>query len=457
MCINGFGGVAVSYKRLEQLIENLAQENYIDNELYKLYNVKRGLRDEHGKGVLVGLTKISEVHGYLVDEGEKIPDEGKLIYRGINLTDLVRGFQHDGRYGYEETSYLLLFGKLPNHEELNWYNAYMADRRVLVKGFIEDYILKNPSINIMNALQRSVLTLYVFDENPDVVTLGNVLIQSLDLIAKAPTLMAYSYQSKKHCYDKENLHIYAPKSEFSTAENILYMIRENGSFTKKEAEVLDLSLVLHADHGGGNNSSFTNYVISSSGTDTYSAIAAAIGSLKGPKHGGANQKVLEMMEFIANEIGDNPSDEEIKNILRRIIKKEAFDKSGLIYGMGHAVYTSSDPRATLFKEKAYELAEEKGVVEAYELFSRIEELSKEVFKELKGPNFVICANVDFYSGLVYTMLDIPQELFTPLFAVARMAGWCAHRLEQIVSDNKIVRPAYKGIKGRIKYIDMKER
>jgi citrate synthase len=309
----------------------------------------------------------------------------------------------------------------------------------------------------MNALQRSVLTLYVFDENPDVVTLGNVLIQSLDLIAKAPTLMAYAYQSKKHCYDKENLHIYAPKSEFSTAENILYMIRENGSFTKKEAEVLDLSLVVHADHGGGNNSSFTNYVISSSGTDTYSAIAAAIGSLKGPKHGGANQKVLEMMEFIANEIGDNPSNDEIKNILRSIIKKESFDKSGLIYGMGHAVYTASDPRATLFKEKAYELAEEKGVVEAFELFSRIEELSKEVFKEVKGPNFVICANVDFYSGLVYTMLDIPQELFTPLFAVARMAGWCAHRLEQIVSDNKIVRPAYKGIKGRIKYIGMKER
>lgn len=447
----------MSYRRLEMLIEDLAKENYIDNELYKLYNVKRGLRDEHGKGVLVGLTKISEVHGYLVDEGEKVPDEGKLLYRGINLENLVRGFQNDGRFGYEETSYLLLFGKLPNKEELNWYNAYMSERRTLIKGFIEDYILKNPSINIMNALQRNVLTLYVFDENPDEVTLGNVLIQSLDLIAKVPTLMAYAYQSKKHCYEKENLHLYSPKSEYSTAENILYMIRENGSFTRKEAETLDLALVLHADHGGGNNSSFTNYVISSSGTDTYSAIAAAIGSLKGPKHGGANQKVLEMMEFIADELGDNPTDDEIKSLLRKIIKKEAFDRSGLIYGMGHAVYTASDPRATLFKEKAYDLAEEKGVLEAFYLFARIEELSKEVFREVKGPNFVICANVDFYSGLVYTMLEIPLELFTPLFAVARMVGWCAHRLEQIVSDNKIVRPAYKGIKGSINYISMDER
>jgi len=447
----------VSYRRLDQLIENLANENYIDNELYKLYNVKRGLRDEHGKGVLVGLTKISEVHGYLVDEGEKIPDEGKLLYRGINVADLVGGFQRDGRFGYEETSYLLLFGKLPSKEELNWYCAYMADRRTLVKGFIEDYILKNPSINIMNAMQRSVLTLYVFDENPDSVTLGNVLVQSLDLIAKIPTLMSYAYQSKKHCYEKENLHLYSPKSEYSTAENILYMIRENGAFTRKEAEVLDLALVLHADHGGGNNSSFTNYVISSSGTDTYSATAASIGSLKGPKHGGANQKVLEMMEFIANEIGDNPTNDEIKAILRRLIKKETFDKSGLIYGMGHAVYTSSDPRANLFKEKAFELAEEKGVVEAYYLFNRIEELSKQVFKEVKGPSFVICANVDFYSGLVYTLLEIPLELFTPLFAVARIVGWCAHRLEQIVSDNKIVRPAYKGINGRIKYTNMNER
>lgn len=443
--------------KLDKMVEELAHENHIDNELYKKYNVMRGLRDVHGKGVLVGLTKISEVHGYLVDEGEKVPDKGKLLYRGINLEELVRGFQQDKRFGYEETSYLLLFGKLPNKEELNWYFDYLSDNRRLIKNFIEDYIMKNPGVNLMNALQRAVLTLYVFDENPDQVNLKNVLIQSLDLIAKAPSLMAYAYQSKKHYYDTGNFHLYAPKKEYSTAENILYMIRENGQFTSKEAEILDLALVLHADHGGGNNSSFTNYVISSSGTDTYSAIAASIGSLKGPKHGGANQKVLEMMEYIAKEVGDNPTDENIKHLLRKIIKKQAFDHSGLIYGMGHAVYTASDPRAALFKEKAYELAEEKNYLEAYSLFAKVETLSKEVFRELKGDNFVICANVDFYSGLVYSMLEIPAELFTPLFAVSRMVGWCAHRLEQIVCDNKIVRPAYKGIKGTIKYVDINER
>lgn len=443
--------------KLEQLSKELAQENYIDNELYKKYNVMRGLRDTQGKGILVGLTKISEVHGYLVDEGEKVPDKGKLIYRGINLEELVRGFQRDGRFGYEETSYLLLFGKLPSKSQLEWYKSHLIHHAPLAKGFLEDHILKNPGINIMNALQRAILTLYAFDDEPDQVTLENVLAQSLDLIAKIPSLMAYAYQSKKHTYEKENLRLYSPKAEYSTAENILYMIRENGNFTPKEAEILDLALVVHADHGGGNNSSFTNYVISSSGTDTYSALAASIGSLKGPKHGGANQKVLEMMEYIVQEIGDNPGDEEIREILRRIIRKEAFDGSGLVYGMGHAVYTASDPRATLFKEKAYELAVDKNLIEAYNLFARIEELSKEVFKELKGENFVICANVDFYSGLVYTMLEIPQELFTPLFAVARMVGWCAHRLEQIVCDNKIVRPAYKGINGSIRYVEMKER
>lgn len=443
--------------KIQMLVEELAKENYIDNELYKKYNVYRGLRDVQGKGVLVGLTKISEVHGYLVDEGEKVPDIGKLLYRGINLESLVRGFQEDHRFGYEETSYLLLFGKLPSKEDLKWYCGYLSTKRTLKQGFLEDHILKNPGINIMNALQRSILALYAFDEEPDKVELHNVLLQSLDLIAKAPSLMAYAYQSKKHFYEKDNLRLYQPKVEYSTAENILYMIRENGNFTAKEAEILDLALVVHADHGGGNNSSFTNYVISSSGTDTYSAIAASIGSLKGPKHGGANQKVLEMMEYIVREIGDNPSDENIKDLLARMIKREAFDKSGLIYGMGHAVYTTSDPRALLFKEKAYELAEEKDVLEAFQLFSRIEELSKVVFRELKGENFVICANVDFYSGLVYTMLEIPVELFTPLFAVSRMVGWCAHRLEQIVSDNKIVRPAYKGIKKTIKYTKLIER
>lgn len=441
---------------LDRLTEELAHENHIDNELYKKFNVKRGLRDENGKGIIVGLTKISEVHGYLVDEGEKVPDKGKLLYRGISVEELVRGFQNDRRCGYEETSYLLLFGKLPNQEELDWYCEYLSEHRTLDKG-LEDYIMKYPGTNLMNALQRAVLTLYALDREPDKVNLKNVLLQSLDLIAKIPSLMSYAYQSKRQSFDNSGVSLYNPKREYNTAENILYMIRQDGRFTAKEAETLDLALVLHADHGGGNNSSFTNYVISSSGTDTYSAISASIGSLKGPKHGGANQKVLEMMTYIAKEVGENPDDETIKEVLRRIVKKKAFDHSGLIYGMGHAVYTTSDPRAALFKEKAYELAEEKNYLEAYGLFARVEELSKDVFRELKGDNFVICANVDFYSGLVYSMLEIPEELFTPLFAVSRMVGWCAHRLEQIVCDNKIVRPAYKGIKGTIKYISMDER
>lgn len=443
--------------KIEELAKDLLKENKIDSELYKIYNVKRGLRDEHGKGVVVGLTKISEVHGYLVDEGEKIPDKGKLLYRGINLNELVRGFQKDGRFGFEETSYLLLFGKLPNNEELKWYKEYLSQNRFLSKEFIDEQILRNPSYNLMNALQRAVLALYSFDENPDEVTLFNVLKQSLNLIAKIPTMMAYTYLSKINFYKNKDIQLYEPKKEYSTAENLLYLIRGNNNFTSKEAETLDLALVLHADHGGGNNSSFTNYVISSSGTDTYSAIAASIGSLKGPKHGGANKKVVEMMEYISEAIGIDPTDEEIKEILRKILKKQAFDQSGLIYGMGHAVYTTSDPRAILFKEKAYELAEEKNLLEAYYLFTRVEELTKVVLKELKGENFVICANVDFYSGLIYSIMEIPAELFTPLFAVARIVGWCALRMEQIVCDNKIIRPAYKGIKGRIQYININER
>lgn len=447
----------MAFKKIEQLADNLLQENKIDTELYKFYNVKRGLRDEHGKGIVVGLTKISEVHGYLVDEGEKVPDKGKLLYRGVNINDLVRGFQSDRRFGFEETSYLLLFGKLPNREELDWYKEFISINRRLDKDFVDEEILRRPSYNIMNGLQKEVLALYSYDENPEGIDLLNVLKQSLNLIAKAPSLLAYTFLSRYSYYNNIEIRLYEPRDDYSTAENILYLIRENGQFTSKEAEILDLALVLHADHGGGNNSSFTNYVISSSGTDTYSAISASIGSLKGPKHGGANAKVVDMMEFISEAIGINPTDEEIKNLLRKMLKKEAFDKTGLVYGMGHAVYTTSDPRAVLFKEKAFELAEEKGLLDVYYLFARVEELSKEIFKELKGENFVICANVDFYSGLIYTMMEIPKELFTPLFAVARIVGWCALRMEQIVCDNKIVRPAYKGIKGRIKYTPIKER
>lgn len=444
-------------EKIEELVNDLLEKNKIDSELYKIYNVKRGLRDEHGKGIVVGLTKISEVHGYLVDEGEKVPDEGKLLYRGINIIDLVRGFQKDSRHGFEETAYLLLFGKLPNKDELAWYKEYISENRGLAKDFVEEQIFRNPSYDLMNALQRVMLTLYNYDENPDETTLFNVLRQSLNLIAKMPIIMVHTFLSKLSYYNNADIRLNDPRKDYGTAENILYLIRKNGAFTTKEAEILDLALVLHADHGGGNNSSFTNYVISSSGTDTYSVISASIGSLKGPKHGGANKKVVEMMEYISETIGLNPTDDEIKDVIRKILKKEAFDKSGLIYGMGHAIYTSSDPRAILFKEKAYELAEDKDLLEVYYLFAKVEDLSKEVFKELKGENFVICANIDFYSGLIYIMMGIPTELFTPLFVAARIVGWCALRMEQIVCDNKIVRPAYKGIKGRVKYISIDER
>lgn len=443
--------------KLEKLVSTLKEENLIPPETYKKYNVKRGLRDIHGKGVLVGLTRISEVHGYLVDEAEKVPDEGRLLYRGIDIFDIVRGFQKDGRFGFEEVAYLILFGNLPKREELEWFQRYMAEKRFLRKGFTEDYILKNASHNIMNALQRAILNLYVFDAEADVVTLDNVLFQSLDLIAKMPILMAYAYQAKKHHYEKRSFHLYPPKVEYSAAENLLYMMRSDGQFTHKEAEILDLALVLHAEHGGGNNSSFTNYVISSSGTDTYSAMAASVGSLKGPLHGGANKKVLDMIAYIVETIGENPTDGAIRDCLLAILRKEAFDKKGLIYGMGHAVYTLSDPRAVLFREKAFELAEEKNVLEAYNLLHRIEMIATEVFKELKGDDFAICANVDFYSGFIYTMLGIPNDLFTPLFAVSRMVGWCAHRLEQIVSDPRIIRPAYKSIYGDKQYTSIYDR
>ena len=442
---------------LEKLVNVLEEENFISSETYRKYNVMRGLRDIHGKGVLVGLTRISEVHGYLIDEEERVPDNGRLLYRGIDIFDIVRGFQKDGRFGFEEVAYLILFGNLPNKEELEWFLYYQAEKRFLRKDFIEDCIFKNVSYNIMNSLQRAILDLYIFDLEADVITLSNILVQSLDLIAKMPILMAYTYQAKKHYYDKSSFHLYAPKAEYSTAENLLHMIRYNGKFTHMEAEILDLVLVIHAEHGGGNNSSFTNYVISSSGTDIYSAMAASIGSLKGSLHGGANKKVLNMIAYIVETIGENPTDGEIRDCLISILKKESFDKKGLIYGMGHAIYSLSDPRAVLLKEKSLELAEEKGVIDAYNLLHRIELISKEIFKELKGDNFTICANVDFYSGFIYTMLDIPKDLFTPLFAVSRIVGWCAHRLEQIVSDPKIIRPAYKSIYGDKQYVDIHDR
>jgi citrate synthase len=443
---------------LDELYELVIKNNQINPEFYKMYDVKRGLRNSDGTGVLVGLTEIGDVQGYVVEDGVKKPIEGKLLYRGIDVWDLIRGFQKEKRFGYEETCYLLLFGELPNEKQLNDFTQLLGENRKLPDGFTEDMILTAPSRNIMNKLARSVLASYSYDSNPDDTSIKNVLRQSIELIARFPTMVAYGYQAKARYYDSKSLFIHSPQPELSTAENLLYMIRSNCEYTSLEAELLDLSLVLHAEHGGGNNSAFTTHVVSSSGTDTYSAISAAVGCLKGPKHGGANIKVQEMMENIKVSVSDWKDEEEVKNYLRKILNKEVFDRSGLIYGMGHAVYTISDPRAVLLKEKAAILAEAKGMQDEFELYEMVENLASEVFREeKKGNNKEVIANVDFYSGFVYNALNIPQELYTPIFAVARIAGWCAHRIEELVSGGKIIRPAYKNVLHPRAYVPLSER
>lgn len=432
------------------------EANTIEPEFYDQYAVKRGLRNDNGTGVLVGLTKVSNVDGYTFKDGVKTPIEGKLYYRGIDLKEIVDGFTNDSRRGFEEGMYLLLFGKLPTSSELIEFNELLGNNRELPKNFIENMILRTPSKDIMNKLQRSVLVLYSHEENPDDLSIENVLLQCIKLIALFPTIISYGYQAKAHYFDKKSLYIHAPKKSLGTAENILHMTRQDNKYTKTEAKILDLCLLLQADHGGGNNSAFVTHVVSSSGTDTYSVISSAIGCLKGPKHGGANAKVKAMI----NDIKQNcnyTNKQDLKIYLKRIINKEVYDKLGLIYGMGHAVYTLSDPRAVILKEKANELAIEKGKLKEYELYTNIEQLTKELFKELKGEDFVISANVDLYSGLVYEMLGIPEELFTPLFAVARIGGWCAHRIEQLISDKRIIRPSYQNVIKSGKYIPIEER
>lgn len=433
------------------------ENNSIKPEYYDLYDVKRGLRNPNGTGVLVGVTEIGDVRGYTLEGGKKIPQEGELYYRGIEIQEFVKGYQKESRFGFEECIYLLLFGSLPSEDDLEGLTKILGKFRYLPKGFKESMILEHPSQDVMNQLQRSVLSLYAYDKAADDSSVSNLTSQSLNIISKLPCLAVYSYQAKRHNYNKESLYIHPPQSHLGTAENILYMTRPDNKYTAIEAEILDLSLIVHAEHGGGNNSTFTTHVLSSSGTDIYSVIASAIGSLKGSKHGGANLKVYNMVQDIKENVEDYHDKEELKAYLRKILKKEAFDKKGLIYGMGHAVYTKSDPRAVLLKKKARELAESKGVLKELELYENIEELSKELFKEIKGENAVISANVDLYSSFVYRMLDLPFELFTPIFAIARMAGWCAHRIEQILSDNKIIRPAYKNITHNRRYIPMNER
>ena len=441
-------------KELRLLAET---NNFIPIELHKQYNTKRGLRNNDGTGVLVGLTRIGDVVGYYFEDGKKMPMEGRLFYRGIDVEDIVNGFQTDNRFGFEETSYLLLFGKLPDAPQLKKFDELLGSHRELPEGFAEDMIFKAPSIDIMNKLARSVLASYSYDEDPDNISVENVLRQCIELIARFPSFIAYAYQAKCHYHNGESLHIHYPQEELSTAENILSMIRPDNKFTKLEAEILDLSLVLHAEHGGGNNSSFTTHVVTSSGTDTYSAIAAAIGSLKGPKHGGANAKVMAMMEDIKANVQNWSNEREIAHYLRKILFREAFDGSGLIYGMGHAVYTISDPRAVLLKEKAEQLAQVTGMEEEFQLYKSVEKLSPQVFCEEKKDTKTISANVDFYSGFVYKMLDIPEDLYTPIFAMARMPGWAAHRIEELISGGRIIRPAYKNVLSNGNYVPLKQR
>ena len=435
----------------------LLKKRKIGPELYEKYNVKRGLRNNDGTGVLVGLTEVGDVHSYKMVDGKKIPVEGQLSYRGYDVNDLVNNAELEGRFGFEETCYLLLFGELPSKEMLDDFNELLADFRALPYGFTEDMILKAPSKDIMNKLTRAVLASYSYDNNPDSTDIDNVLRQCIELIARFPTMVAYGYQAKIHYHDNESLYIHNPQPHLSTAENILHMVRADSQYTKAEAELLDVALTIHAEHGGGNNSTFIVNVASSTGTDTYSAIAAAIGSLKGPLHGGANAMVLEMMEDIKANVKNWEDEAEVAAYIEKILRKEAFDGSGLIYGMGHAVYTLSDPRAILLKQKAIELAKEKGMDKEFNLYATIERLTPDIFSKVKQVDKEICANVDFYSGFVYNMLNIPGELHTPIFAIARISGWCAHRVEELISGGRIIRPAYKNILERREYIKIEER
>ena len=444
--------------QIVEMTNKLKENNYIDPKLYIEHKVNRGLRDLDGNGVLTGLTEISEVNAKKVVDGKTVPSAGELYYRGYNIKDLVSGFISDDRYGFEEIVYLLLLGDLPNKQELESFNKILADYRTLPNSFTRDVIMKAPSENMMNSLARSVLTLYSYDKNAEDTSLENVMRQSLQLVALFPLLSVYGYQAYDY-YHKKNgrLVIRDARPELSTAENLLSMLRPNGKFSHLEAKVLDLSLILHAEHGGGNNSSFTTHVVTSSGTDTYSAIAAALGSLKGPKHGGANIKVCKMFEDIKEHVKDWEDDDEIKNYLSKLLNKEAFDNSGLIYGIGHAVYSISDPRAEVLKGFVSRLSEEKGRQKEYKLYENVERLAPQVISGSKKMYKGVSANVDFYSGLVYQMLNIPVELFTPLFAIARIAGWSAHRREELLNAGKIIRPAYKAVGARKNYEALSER
>lgn len=443
--------------KIQQLADLCEQNTNIDRELYGKYEVKRGLRDLNGKGVLAGLTNISDVCAKKVVDGEEVPCAGKLFYRGYNIEDLVSGFLKRHSFGFEEVAYLLLFGNLPTMAELKGFHSTLTERMTLPTNFVRDVIMKAPSKDIMINLSRSILTLYSYDDKADDTSIPNVLRQCLNLISEFPRIMVYSYHAYNYRHFGDDLWIYAPSPELSTAENILRMLREDRQYTALEALILDLALVLHMDHGGGNNSTFTTHVVTSSGTDTYSTFAAALASLKGPKHGGANVKVVNMFSDMKEQVKDWTDEDEVSTYLRKLLHKEAFDKKGLIYGMGHAVYSVSDPRALIFKSFVEKLANEKGYQKEFALYSMVERLAPQIIGEERHIYKGVNANVDFYSGLVYSMLGLPLELYTPIFAAARIVGWSAHRLEELKNGDKIIRPAYRNVRDRREYTALDER
>ena len=450
------------FSRLTPEIQELAvmcEQNIIDKDLYTKYNVNRGLRDLNGKGVLTGLTEISEIVSKKMVDGEEVSCDGELYYRGIDVHKITDGITNAGRHnGFEEVTYLLLFGKLPNEDELLDFMVILANYRdSLPKNFVRDVIMKAPSSDIMNNLQRAVLTLYSYDNNANDISIPNVLRQSLELIAMFPMLAVYSYAAKIYYKDNKSLYIHRPRANLSTAENILHMLRPDNQFSPLEAQILDLALVLHAEHGGGNNSTFTTHVVTSSGTDTYAAISAAISSLKGPKHGGANIKVMQMFADIKKNVKDWSNEEELTEYIEKILHKEAFDKAGVVYGMGHAVYSISDPRAIIFKAYVEKLSQEKHKTKEFKLYSDIERIAAELIMKERRIYKGVSANIDFYSGFVYSMLNLPLEFYTPLFAIARISGWSAHRIEELTNAGKIIRPAYKAVQPRQEYIPMDKR
>ncbi|MCI5704497.1 citrate/2-methylcitrate synthase [Candidatus Pseudoscillospira sp. SGI.172] len=442
---------------LEGLCEEYRKNNQIDPSAYEKWEVKRGLRNADGTGVVAGVTEIANVRGYYIQDGDRVPMPGQLIYRGIDMTELIHGFTSEHRFGYAETAYLLLFGALPTKAQLEGFDAFMEANHDLPPMFTEDMILKAPSPDVMNKLGRAVLTLYSYDDNPEDMTLSSELRRAMILIARAPQIVAHAYAAKRHYYDNESLYLHRPQPGLSAAENFLWAVRHDNKFTPEEARLLDLCLVIHAEHGGGNNSAFACRVLSSTGTDLYSAVGAAVGSLKGPRHGGANKKVMEMFRYIEDGVKDWADEEEVSAYLGKLLSREAGDRTGLIYGMGHAIYTLSDPRAVILKKFARDLAESKGMLDEFRLYEAVERLTPQAMAA-HGQRKVVCANVDLFSGFVYKMMGIPMELYTPLFAMARMVGWCAHRMEELYTPGgRIIRPAYKVVAPLRPFVPLEER